>query len=66
MGLSLLSCAAHTTQFTRPGWYYLKTVGHLEKGGSYVALTDGLGNLTIIVETMVILCVYLEGLNHFL
>ncbi|XP_058148705.1 galactocerebrosidase isoform X2 [Dasypus novemcinctus] len=45
--------SAHTTQFTQPGWYYLKTVGHLEKGGSYVALTDGLGNLTIIVETMV-------------
>ncbi|KAJ8792121.1 hypothetical protein J1605_019972 [Eschrichtius robustus] len=44
--------AAHTTQFTQPGWYYLKTVGHLEKGGSYVALTDGLGNLTIIIETM--------------
>nr|XP_045011107.1 galactocerebrosidase isoform X1 [Jaculus jaculus] len=44
--------SAHTTQFTRPGWYYLKTVGHLQKGGSYVALTDGLGNLTIIVETM--------------
>ncbi|XP_049626524.1 galactocerebrosidase [Suncus etruscus] len=43
---------AHTTQFTQPGWHYLKTVGHLEKGGSYVALTDGLGNLTIIVETM--------------
>ncbi|KAM5176916.1 galactocerebrosidase isoform 1-T1 [Callospermophilus lateralis] len=43
---------AHTTQFTQPGWYYLKTVGHLEKGGSYVALTDGFGNLTIIVETM--------------
>ncbi|XP_047395663.1 galactocerebrosidase isoform X2 [Sciurus carolinensis] len=44
--------SAHTTQFTQPGWYYLKTVGHLKKGGSYVALTDGLGNLTIIVETM--------------
>ncbi|XP_047651778.1 galactocerebrosidase isoform X1 [Phacochoerus africanus] len=44
--------SAHTTQFAQPGWYYLKTVGHLEKGGSYVALTDGLGNLTIIVETM--------------
>ncbi|XP_076979362.1 galactocerebrosidase isoform X5 [Tamandua tetradactyla] len=43
---------AHTTQFTQPGWYYLKTVDHLEKGGSYVALTDGLGNLTIIIETM--------------
>ncbi|XP_019497908.1 PREDICTED: galactocerebrosidase isoform X1 [Hipposideros armiger] len=44
--------SAHTTQFTQPGWYYLKTVGHLEKGGSYVALTDGFGNLTIIIETM--------------
>uniref|UniRef100_A0A8D2DAV3 Galactocerebrosidase n=1 Tax=Sciurus vulgaris TaxID=55149 RepID=A0A8D2DAV3_SCIVU len=44
--------SAHTTQFTQPGWYYLKTVGHLEKGGSYVALTDGLGNLIIIAETM--------------
>ncbi|KAM4664754.1 galactocerebrosidase isoform 2-T2 [Discoglossus pictus] len=43
---------AHTTQFTQPGWYYLKTVGHLEKGGSYVALTDRQGNLTIIIETM--------------
>ncbi|MBZ3869119.1 Galactocerebrosidase [Sciurus carolinensis] len=46
--------SAHTTQFTQPGWYYLKTVGHLKKGGSYVALTDGLGNLTIIVETMLL------------
>ncbi|XP_075048571.1 galactocerebrosidase isoform X2 [Mixophyes fleayi] len=43
---------AHTTQFTQPGWFYLRTVGHLEKGGSYVALTDRLGNLTIIIETM--------------
>ncbi|MEE6494251.1 hypothetical protein FKM82_017075 [Ascaphus truei] len=43
---------AHTTQFTRPGWFYLRTVGHLEKGGSYVALTDGRGNLTVIIETM--------------
>uniref|UniRef100_A0A8C5R9Z1 Galactocerebrosidase n=1 Tax=Leptobrachium leishanense TaxID=445787 RepID=A0A8C5R9Z1_9ANUR len=43
---------AHTTQFTQPGWYYLKTVGHLEKGGSYVSLTDRQGNLTIIIETM--------------
>ncbi|XP_069806054.1 galactocerebrosidase isoform X1 [Dendropsophus ebraccatus] len=43
---------AHTTQFTRPGWYYLQTVGHLENGGSYVALTDMKGNITIIIETM--------------
>ncbi|XP_069884515.1 galactocerebrosidase isoform X1 [Dipodomys merriami] len=44
--------SAHTSQFTQPGWYYLKTVGHLKEGGSYVALTDGLGNLTIVIETM--------------
>uniref|UniRef100_F6ZPN8 Galactocerebrosidase n=1 Tax=Monodelphis domestica TaxID=13616 RepID=F6ZPN8_MONDO len=44
--------SAHTTQFAQPGWRYLKTVGHLQNGGSYVALTDGLGNLTIIIETM--------------
>ncbi|XP_056666561.1 galactocerebrosidase isoform X2 [Monodelphis domestica] len=43
---------AHTTQFAEPGWRYLKTVGLLKNGGSYVALTDGLGNLTIIIETM--------------
>ncbi|XP_069494036.1 galactocerebrosidase isoform X1 [Ambystoma mexicanum] len=43
---------AHTTQFTQPGWHYLRTVGHLENGGSYVALTDGRGNLTLIIETM--------------
>ncbi|NXE25864.1 GALC Galactocerebrosidase, partial [Ardeotis kori] len=43
---------AHTTQFTQPGWTYLQVGGHLEGGGSFVALTDGLGNLTIIIETM--------------
>lgn len=43
---------AHTTQFTQPGWKYLKTVGHLKSGGSYVALSDGKGSLTIIIETM--------------
>ncbi|NXE13871.1 GALC Galactocerebrosidase, partial [Lophotis ruficrista] len=43
---------AHTTQFTQPGWTYLQVDGHLEGGGSFVALTDGLGNLTIIIETM--------------
>ncbi|XP_053330985.1 galactocerebrosidase [Spea bombifrons] len=43
---------AHTTQFTRPGWFYLRTVGHLDHGGSYVALTDRQGNLTLIIETM--------------
>lgn len=44
---------AHTTQFTEPGWTYLQTVGHFTHGGSYVALTDERGNLTIITETMV-------------
>ncbi|KAM6950300.1 galactocerebrosidase-like [Lycodopsis pacificus] len=43
---------AHTTQFTQPGWSYLHTVGHLAQGGSYVALTDGKGNLTVVIETM--------------
>ncbi|XP_044231805.1 galactocerebrosidase isoform X2 [Thunnus albacares] len=43
---------AHTTQFTQPGWTYLQTVGHLVQGGSYVALTDGNGNLTVVIETM--------------
>ncbi|KAJ8270022.1 hypothetical protein GJAV_G00109440 [Gymnothorax javanicus] len=43
---------AHTTQFTQPGWTYLQTVGHLSQGGSYVALTDGQGNLTVVIETM--------------
>lgn len=51
--LSFHCHTAHTTQFTQPGWTYLQADGHLEKGGSYVALTDGLGNLTIIIETMV-------------
>lgn len=43
---------AHTTQFAKPGWRYLQTVGSLTHGGSYVALTDGKGNLTVIIETM--------------
>ncbi|XP_037551340.1 galactocerebrosidase isoform X1 [Nematolebias whitei] len=43
---------AHSTQFAQPGWTYLKTVGHLVQGGSYVALTDGNGNLTVVIETM--------------
>nr|CAB3248136.1 galactocerebrosidase [Phallusia mammillata] len=43
---------AHTTQFTKPGWHYLKTVGHLNGGGSYVSLTDGHNNVTIVIETL--------------
>lgn len=53
MKMLLVVAAAHTTQFVQPGWSYLQTVGHLAAGGSYVALTDGRGNLTIIIETMV-------------
>uniref|UniRef100_A0A672SMA9 Galactocerebrosidase n=1 Tax=Sinocyclocheilus grahami TaxID=75366 RepID=A0A672SMA9_SINGR len=49
---------AHTTQFTEPGWMYLQTVGHFTHGGSYVALTDERGNLTIITETMFFLDVF--------
>ncbi|XP_026186802.1 galactocerebrosidase [Mastacembelus armatus] len=43
---------AHTTQFSQPGWTYLQTVGQLAQGGSYIALTDGKGNLTVVIETM--------------
>ncbi|KAM4541625.1 galactocerebrosidase-like isoform 2-T2 [Odontesthes bonariensis] len=43
---------AHSTQFAQPGWTYLQTVGHLTQGGSYVALTDRKGNLTVVIETM--------------
>lgn len=49
----VLCVIAHTTQFTQPGWTYLQTVGHLKNGGSYVALTDRNGNLTVVIETMV-------------
>ena len=46
---------AHHTQFTAPGWRYLghgRGVGVLEGGGTYVSLTDGRGNLTIVVESI--------------
>jgi len=52
---------AHTTQFTEPGWFYLKHgsgVGRLPLGGSYVAFTAqnyspyGKKGLTIVFETM--------------
>lgn len=55
---------AHTTQFTQPGWTYLQTVGHLAQGGSYVALTDGKGNLTVVIETMASCCCFF-GPNVF-
>ncbi|XP_046548420.1 galactocerebrosidase-like [Haliotis rubra] len=47
---------AHTTQFTRIGWRYLKHgsgAGKLSRGGSYVALVSPDGkDFTIIIETM--------------
>ncbi|XP_071947149.1 galactocerebrosidase-like isoform X2 [Antedon mediterranea] len=44
----------HTTQFTQPGWNYLKHgsgAGHLDKGGSYVTIVNET-QLTMIIETM--------------
>ena len=52
---SVFWVTAHHTQFTRYGWHYLghgSGVGQLEQGGTYVSLTDGAGNLTIIVEAV--------------
>ena len=53
-----LLLAAHTTQFTHPGFHYLRHgfgVGHLAKGGSYVTLVnpDNKTDFTIVMETMV-------------
>eukprot|EP00118_Oscarella_pearsei_P013831 m.114461 g.114461 ORF g.114461 m.114461 type:complete len:801 (+) comp37503_c0_seq6:569-2971(+) len=48
--------SAHTTQFTEPGWMYLKVgsgAGHLDKGGSYVTLlSPDKKDATIVIETM--------------
>ena len=46
---------AHTTHHTTIGWHYLahgNGVGELSGGGTYVALTDGQGALTIVVEAI--------------
>ena len=53
---------AHTTQFTEPGYRYLKIgsgAGHLADGGSYVTLIDpNTKDFTIVIETMVCACYY--------
>ena len=52
---SVFWVTAHHTQFTRYGWHFLghgSGVGRLDGGGTYSSLTDGLGNLTIILEAM--------------
>ena len=52
---SVFWVTAHHTQFTRYGWHFLghgSGVGHLQGGGTYVSLTDGQGNLTIVLEAV--------------
>ena len=53
----IVMSVAHTTQFTSPGWNYLKHgsgVGHLNHGGSYVTFFDAnTQDFTIVIETMV-------------
>ena len=48
---------AHTTQFSEPGYYYLKHgygAGHLDNGGSYITLSNpDTKDFTIVIETMV-------------
>ena len=66
---SVFWVTAHHTQFTNYGWHYLahgNGVGNLASGGTYVSLTDGMGNLTIIIEAMsanVSHCQYSSGPN---
>ena len=47
---------AHTTQFTSPGWFYLKRgfgAGHLVKNGSYVTFIDSTRKkFSIVIEAM--------------
>ena len=56
-------CVAHHTQFTAPGFYYLKNEygsGRLDKGGSYVTLVDpnNKKDFSIIIQAMV--CTYVS------
>ncbi|ESO82898.1 hypothetical protein LOTGIDRAFT_92651, partial [Lottia gigantea] len=47
--------SAHTTQFTKPGWLYLKHgsgVGNFSQGGSYVTfISPDRNDFTIVIET---------------
>ena len=56
---------AHTTQFSKVGYYYLKHgsgAGILKHGGSYVTLMDAdTKDFSIIIETMV--CTYIRVLH---
>ena len=55
--MTIYFVAAHTTQFTKPGWLYTRHgdgVTFLEQGGSMVTLqSPDKENFTIIIETMV-------------
>lgn len=65
--LQCLPLAAHTTQFTEPGWRYLPHghgVGMLNKGGSYVTIVSpNLQNLTIVLEAMVCKSIVMDGIE---
>ena len=47
---SAVWASAHTTWFTKPNLWRYVGGGHLARGGSWVALTDGKGGLTIVIE----------------
>jgi galactosylceramidase len=66
--------SAHLTQFTAPGFNYLKNdygSGHLDKGGSYVTLVNpnNKTDFSIIIQTMVCvhacMCTFIEKAHTF-
>ncbi len=62
MVLLIFFSTAHTTQFTKPGYHYLKHgsgSGRLDSGGSYVTFIDPVTkDFTLVIETMVMFKVY--------